>query len=139
MNIKKMLYAWVAGAAGMLILGFLWHTVIMGDFYDTHLAAVARDEPMMPFVILGYLVLALLMAYMFPLGYKGGSAVTEGLRFGILIGLLWILPLQLVLHALLNTGLTGALVDAGWHVVEQGVGGIIIAMVYGEGAVSESS
>ena len=61
MNIKKMLYAWVAGAAGMLILGILWHTVIMGGFYDTHLAAVARDVPKMPFVILGYLVLALLM------------------------------------------------------------------------------
>ena len=139
MNIKKMLYAWVAGAAGMLILGILWHTVIMGGFYDTHLAAVARDVPKMPFVILGYLVLALLMAYMFPLGYKGGSAVSEGLRFGILIGLLWTLPLQLVFHGLLNLGLTGGLVDAGWHVVEQGVGGIIIAMVYGAGAASESS
>lgn len=139
MNTKKMLYAWLAGAAGMLILGILWHTVIMGDFYDTHLAAVARDVPKMPFVIFGYLVLALLMAYMFPLGYKGGSAITEGLRFGILIGLLWVLPLQLVFHGLLNIGLTGSLVDAGWHVVEQGVGGIIIAMVYGEGAVSESS
>lgn len=139
MDTKKMLYAWLAGAAGMIILGFLWHTVILGDFYDTHLAAVARDEPKMPFVILGYLVLALLMAYMFPLGYKGGSAVTEGLRFGILIGLLWILPLQLVFHALLNIDLTGGLVDAGWHVVEQGVGGIIIAMVYGKGAASESS
>ena len=139
MNTKKILYAWLAGAAVMLFLGFLWHTVILGDFYDTHLAAAARDEPKMSFIILGYLVLALLMAYMFPLGYKGGSAVTEGLRFGILIGLLWILPLQLVFHGLLNIGLAGGLVDASWHVVEEGVGGIIIAIVYGKGVTSGSS
>ena len=139
MDTKKMLYAWLAGAAGMLILGGLWHTVIMGDFYNEQGATAIRQEPKMLFIILGILVMALLMAYMYPLGYKGGSPVTEGLKFGVLIGLLVFLTFNLILHGAFNVTLAGALVDAGWHVVEEGVGGIIIAMVYGKGATSESS
>ena len=135
----KMLYAWLAGAAGMIILGGLWHTVIMGDFYSEQGAAAIRQEPKMFFIILGILVMALLMAYMYPLGYKGGSPVTEGLKFGVLIGLLVFLTFNLIMHGAFNVTLAGALVDAGWHVVEEGVGGIIIALVYGEGATSESS
>ena len=139
MNRTKMLYAWLAGGAGMLILGFLWHRVIMGGFYDEHGAAVMREEPKMLFIILGVLVLAFLMAYAYPLGYKGGSPVIEGLRFGALMGLLAFLPFNLILYGAFNITLAGALVDAGWHVVEEGVGGVIIAMVYGSGAALEPS
>ena len=139
MNKTKMIYAWLAGAAGMLVLGVLWHRIIMGGFYDKQGAAAMREEPMMLFIILGILALAFLMAYAYPIGYKGGSPVAEGLRFGIFMGLVAFLPLNLIFHGTLNVTLAGALVDAGWHVVEEGVGGVIIAMVYGSGAALESS
>ena len=139
MNRTKMLYPWLAGAVGMLILGFLWHRVIMGGFYDEHGAAVMREEPKMLFIILAVLILAFLMAYAFPIGYKGGTPVTEGLRFGALMGLLAFLPSNLSLFGAFNVTLAGALVDAGWHLVEQGVGGVIIAIVYSGGAALEPS
>ncbi len=139
MNTKKMFYAWLAGTAVMLILGVLWHAVIMGGFYENHLAAALRSEGKMLFVILGYIVLAFLMSYLFPIGYRGGSATTEGLRFGALMGLLAFLPLGMIFYGMMNITLSGVLVDAGWHVVEEGVGGIIIALVYGAGTTSESS
>jgi len=37
------------------------------------------------FIILGVLILTVLMAYMYPQGYKGGSPLKEGLRFGVVI------------------------------------------------------
>ncbi len=135
----KMLYAWLAGAVGMLILSVLWHRVIMGGFYDEQGAAIMRDEPKMLFIILALLILAFLMAYAYPIGYKGGSPITEGLKFGALMGLLAFLPFNLILYGAFNVPLAGALVDAGWHVVEEGVGGVIIAMVYGSGAALEPS
>ncbi len=135
----KMIYAWLAGAAGMLILGFLWHQVIMGGFYDEQGAAIMREEPKMPFIIIALLILALFMSYAYPIGYKGGSPVTEGMRFGAFMGLVAFLPMNLIFHGAFNLTLAGALVDAGWHVVEEGVGGVIIAMVYGSGATLESS
>ena len=82
----KMLYAWLAGAVGMIVLGVLWHRVIMGGFYDEQGAAILRDEPQMLFVILALLILASLMAYAYPIGHHGGSPITEGLHSGALIG-----------------------------------------------------
>ena len=139
MNRMKMLYAWLAGAAGMLVLGVLWHRVIMGGFYAEQGAAALREEPQMLFIILGILALAFLMSYAYPIGYKGGSAMSEGLRFGAFMGLVAFLPLNLIFYGTLNVTLAGALVDAGWHMVEEGVGGVIIAMVYGSGAAPDSS
>ena len=139
MNSTKMLYAWLAGAVGMIVLGVLWHRVIMGGFYDEQSAAIMREEPQMLFVILALLILAFLMAYAYPIGYKGGSPITEGLKFGALIGLVAFLPFNLINHGIFNYTLAGALVDAGWHVVEEGVGGMIIALVYGSGAAPEQS
>ena len=135
----KMLYAWLAGAVGIIVLGVLWHRVIMGGFYDEQGAAIMREEPQMLFVILALLILAFLMAYAYPIGYKGGSPITEGLKFGALIGLVAFLPFNLIIHGIFNYPLAGALVDAGWHVVEEGVGGVIIALVYGSGAAPEQS
>ncbi len=59
-------------------------------------------------------------------------------RFGAVIGLLWILPLLLVFHGVWNVPLTLVIVDAAWHVVEEGVAGVVIAFVYGAGAAASS-
>ena len=136
MNVKKLLLASLAGGAVTFALGWLWHTQLMGDFYSTHSAALARSEPNITLVALGSLVLGILMAYTYPIGYKGGSAVKEGFKFGALIGLIWTLPLSLIFSGIWNLPLIAALVDSGWHVVEQGLTGIVIAYIYGTAAAS---
>lgn len=83
-------------------------------------------------IIVGYLLLGALMAYMYPIGYKGGRPVLEGLRFGLLIGLLWVLPQELVrLGAHGKGSISYILVNSAWHLVEQGAGGVIIGLIYG--------
>ena len=137
MDLKKMLFAIIASFVAMFALSGLWHTFFMADFYATDRPTVAFAEPKMQFVVLGYFILALLMAYIYPLGYKGGSSVTEGLKFGILIGLLWMLPEAVVLFGVFESSGTVLVVDAIWHLVEQGIGGIVIGLVYGSGAAAE--
>ena len=63
------------------------------------------------------------MAWVFPIGYKGGSGVAEGLRFGAVIGLLWWLPANVVLSGVYETTLASALVDGVWHIAEGAAGG----------------
>lgn len=137
MNATKLLLATVVGFVVIFVLSGLWHSLIMGDFYADQAAAVSRPEMNMGMVIVGNVILALLMSYMFPMGYKGGAAVGEGLRFGVLVGLLWTLPLELIFVGVWNVPLTLALVDSGWHVVEEGLAGIAIAMVYARGGSKE--
>jgi len=136
MNIKKLILASLGGGMVTFLLGYLWHAVILADFYETHSAALARPEPNMMMVALGSLVIAVLMAYTYPIGYKGGSAVKEGFRFGALVGLIWVLPVSLIFSGVWNYPLVAVIVDSAWHIVEQGVTGIVIAMIYGTAAAS---
>ncbi len=131
MNVKKFVLAWVAAVVVTFLLGVLWHLFLLADFNEVQEQALAREEPNMVFVFVGHLILGFLMALVYPIGYKGGSPVKEGFRFGALIGLIWILPLSVILHGVWNLPLTGVIVDSAWHVIEEGVGGIAIARVYG--------
>ena len=82
-----------------------------------------------------------MMAYMYPKGYSGGSPAVEGLKFGIMIGIVWVLPHALIRHGAM-VSMTGKmlLVDAIWHLVEQGIAGLIIGLIYGgQKAAAESA
>ncbi len=131
MNLKKFVkpvIATLACGVGMWVVAGLWHNLIMPALYkDTH----ATHEGI-GIMFVAYIVLALIMTYMYLLCYKGGKPVLEGLRFGIIIGILWVFP-----HELAMTGahdgksIIYVFKNAGWHMVEQGIGGIIIGLIYG--------
>ena len=131
MDLKKFSLATVGGFFAMFIPGGLWHMLIMKDFYDKYAGDSALAEPNILFIILGVLILSALMAYMYPQGYKGGSPLKEGLRFGVVIGLLWILPINVIMIGVMGTSITLVVVDALWHMVGQGIGGIVIGYIYG--------
>ena len=125
--------AWVV----MWGLGGIWHMLIMGSFYEGMLTSVAKAQPSMVMVGLGYLIVALVMAHMFPHGYKGTNATGEGARFGAFVGLLWWLPALLVLSGVYNEITTGlVLVDGIYHIVEGAIGGIVVASLHTRGAGS---
>lgn len=56
------------------------------------------------------------MSYIFPKGYGNGGAVGEDLRFGAMVGLLWVLPHTVTMHSAYS-GAMGKLMmaDAIWH------------------------
>ena len=131
MNVKKFILAWLAAVVVAVFVGLGWHMFLMGDFYQAQSQALAREEPNFVFLFVGPLILYFLMALVYPIGYKGGSPVKEGFRFGALIGLIWVLPISVIDHGLYNLPLTLVIVDSSWHVVQEGIGGIVIALVYG--------
>ena len=73
------------------------------------------------------------MAYIYSLAYKGGSPFKEGIRFGAIVGLLWVFP-----HGIIDAASHGDTTylyqfqNAIWHMIEQSIGGVIIAFVYGK-------
>jgi len=139
MNVKKWLLAGLVGFVVMFILSGLWYMLIMDAFYRGQCGAVMREQFNFISIVLCYLVMAFLMSYIYPVGYKGGSPVKEGLRFGVLIGLLVWLSSNLLLYGAHNVTLTATLVDSGWHIIEEGIGGIVIALVHGTASTGSSS
>ena len=135
MNANRLMGA-VGAFVVMFGLGGLWHQVLMGDYYAAILPTVARAEPDLVVVGLGYLLTAAVMVFIFPIGYQGGSGVAEGLRFGAVIGLLWWLPANIILSGVYETTLASALVDGVWHIAEGAAGGVVIGLLHVRGAAA---
>ena len=131
---QKMLLAIVVGFVVMFGLAGLFHLVIMKDYFEAKVGVASS----MMYPILSYAILAVLMSYMYPMINKGTSAIKDGLCFGILVGLLCRVPME-VLHLGYGSGDWGYVItEAIWHSIEEGIGGIVIAMVYARGSGGNS-
>ena len=76
------------GSVVAFLLSGLWPVVLISDYYES-VTVGGREAPLMWAIGLAYLMVGIIMAYMYPKGYEGGSPVGEGLKFGAIIGLLW--------------------------------------------------
>lgn len=126
--------AWAASAVLFIVVSGVWYQVLMKEQYGRWEAAVARPEPQLPFILLGLVLVSLVMAYMYPRGYEGGSPAMEGLRFGALIGLLGPVALTLVVYGAYNLQLAGAVIDAVFNLILFALAGAVIGVIYGESA-----
>ncbi len=127
---KSKLIGAVAAFVVMFGLAGLWHDLLMGDYYSSILQGAARPDPIESLIGLGYLVASMVMGFLYPIGYQGGTALAEGARFGAVLGVFWWLPAMIVFAGIYEQTLVNALVDGAWHVVEGGAGGIAIATVH---------
>ena len=127
-NFIKLILATFVSGFGMWIVAGIWHNLIMANLYKN----VHATHEGLGILLVAYFILALLMAYIYPLGYKGKKPWIEGLRFGIIIGLLWVFPHGLAMAGAHGDSIIYVFKNSLWHMVEQGIGGIIIALVYGK-------
>ncbi len=128
MDFKKLLMATFSSAIGMWLLAGLWHKIIMVQFY---IAETDATHAGVGIILTAYVILGLLMAFIYPLGYKGKKPLIEGLKFGVLMGLLWVFPHELAMAGAHDTSILYVVKNAIWHMIEQGFGGIIIGLIYG--------
>ena len=42
----------------------------------------------------------------------------------------WILPFSLIIYGIWNVSLSTVLVDSAWHIVEEGLAGILVGVIY---------
>ena len=126
---KKFFTAIFAGFLAMFLLAGVWNWFIVRE-YVVQDVPILLETPNMVFLVAGYLVLSFLMVSLYPRFSKGGNFLIEGLKFGVIISLLWMLPFNLVLHGVYEFPKIVLVVDALWALVEQGAGGIAIAFIY---------
>jgi hypothetical protein len=128
-NLKKFALAILFGGIGMSVVAGLWHNLIMPNLYTD----IDATHEGIGLLFVAYFILAGFMAYLYPLIYDGKKPVADGLRFGVIIGLLWVFPHGLAMAGAHGTSISYEIKNSAWHMVEQGIGGIIIALTYGKG------
>ncbi len=136
----RVLKAAAGGFVAMFVLSFIWYANVMASWYETHFPNMAAAEADMsiPLIAFGYLIMAFLLASAYTYGYKGGSGTSEGMRFGVLMGLIIGLPMAFVGAGTSSVELGPSLVDGIYRVVEIGVGGTVIGLLYGSDAPAEA-
>ena len=93
MNGRKFVTGALVASVVAFLLSGLWHVVLMSDYYES-VTVGGRETPLMWAIGLAYLMVGIIMAYMYPRGYEGGSPVGEGLKFGAIIGLTLVAPYE---------------------------------------------
>jgi len=132
-NLKKLALATLAGGGAMWILAGIWHTLIAAAFYSAETHASHEGTGI---ILVAYMVLGVMMAYLYRFFYRGGRPVLEGLKFGLLVGLLWVFPHELAMAGAHGESILYVFKNAGWHLVEQGLGGMIVGLIYGRNMVA---
>lgn len=128
MRFKRIALATGAAGIGMWCLAGLWHNLVMPGLYaDRH---ATHDG--IATLLAAYLVLGALMSLFYESSTWRGPSKAKGLVFGGLMGITWVFPHELAMagaHA--GTSIAYVFENAGWHLVEQGLGGLVISLVLG--------
>ncbi len=133
MDAKKILMAFLVALILMFAISTLWYMVIMKGFYTDNFGEIQKADFDMVWIIVGYVFYALLLAYIYPKGYQGGGPMKEGLKFGLLMGLLIAVPMGFVNQGVWKITLNGTIIEMIYQIVEKTIAGVAIGLIYGKG------
>ena len=127
MNIKQFFIAGLLSGMVMFFIAGLWHEWVMTAFYENEMHASHKGTGI---IFLAYLVLGFLMVYFYSRSFQKKKSWTADLWFGILMGILWVFPHELAMAGAHATSIMYVIKNGLWHMTEQGIGGILIGIVY---------
>ncbi len=135
MNWKKLLIAWAVVFVLVFNLGFLIHVVLLSDQYEGLEGMMRPEEEAMsylPFIVLSDLIFAFAFVYIYARGKEEKPWMGQGLRFGLLVGLIGPVPNILIRYATMPVpaGLIG--MQIGLELVDMLILGMAAAGIYRE-------
>lgn len=126
MDFKKLLLSTLISGFGMWVVAGVWHNLIMVNLYKE----VHATHKGIGILLLAYFVLALLMSYLYSRVFNGEKPITEGIKLGAVIGVLWVFPHGLAMAGAHGDSISYVFKNTAWHIIEQGIGGLIIGFIY---------
>jgi len=135
MNYSRLGLAALGGMVASFAFGFLvlWLVPALFDEARKYPAVFRPKEEMMsvmPIGIVATFISILVVAIIFAMIHQGGSGITEGARFGVLIGIFVVCAFVLHNYVNLNIGLKLALGQAVAYFLQWTIIGIVIGLIY---------
>ena len=133
-NYSRIALAGVGATVVYFVLGFLLFALSpLANEYRQFPAVYRTPESMKgvaPVGMVGMLLSMVALAALYALAYRNGSPITEGVRFGILVGVFALGSFVLHNYVNLNIGLKLTLGQAIAYFIQWIVAGITIALIY---------
>ena len=137
MNYSSLGLAALGGTVASFAVGFLMFWLVPALINEAHkYPAVFRPKEemttVMPIGLIATFIAILVAAIIFAMivTHPGGTGITEGARFGVLIGIFVVFALVLHNYVNLNIGLKLALGQAAAYFVQWTIVGIVIGLIY---------
>ena len=118
----------------MFSLAGLYSGVIAREFLAQNIDSTMFRQPVnLVLVFAGYALLSLLMTTLYGRFVRGPhSSAWSGFRFGLFAGVCWLMPYGLVMFGVYRFPYIALPMDFGWALIEQGIGGLVIGLIYGK-------
>ena len=132
MNLKKLLFAFLAAFAVIFVLEFLLHAVLLKNAYMALPKTMMRTESdfnrHFPLLVLGQALIAFALTLIFARGFAAAGAAA-GMRLGLMFGLIYF-GTNLITFAVqpFTRGLVVAWTIGGF--VEMAIAGAIVGAIY---------
>lgn len=134
MNYARIALAGLGATVVYFALGFLLLAVLPLADEVRQYAAVYRPEESMkrvaPVGMVALLLAMMALAALYALAFRDGSAMAQGLRFGVLVGIFATGSFMLHNYVSLNIGLRLALLQAIAYFIQWVGSGLVIALIY---------
>lgn len=130
----KFFGSWFAYLVITFAMGFVWHLVLFKDLYAKLGIFTRIDDPIIPLGLSAMLIQGAVLAYLYPFIARGGDVITEGLRFGLLMGL-FIASSAVIAEAAkqrVSSLPTWLIVESVYYAIQFALSGIAIALIYGK-------
>lgn len=130
MNAQKAIICVVVCFVIIFGTDYLWYEVLMADAFTS--PPNMRENLNFPLIMLGVLIFCIVICYLYPKGVEGSNKTQQGLRYGILIAFLTVVPTSLINYAVYSHApFSEYITDAVFHIVQLGVVGIVLANIHG--------
>ena len=130
----KFFGSWFAYLVITFAMGFVWHLVIFKELYAELGIFTRIDDPIIPLGFTAMLIQGAVLAYLYPLIAKSGNPISEGLKFGLLMGL-FIASSAVIAEAAkqrVSSLPTWLVVESVYYAIQFTLSGIAIAFTYGK-------
>jgi hypothetical protein len=138
MSTTKLIICTLVGTVYLFLLDYVWFAIMDN-------ASGADAMPAFHWMIIGYILLALVFCLIYAKGVEPGSATQQGLKFGLLAGILVFVSANFMwlgladLFPCMEYDLMSTIKNSVFYLVEMGVLGIIVAHLSGLSGAPEAS
>lgn len=130
----KLILSTIVVGIVLFILGWLIYGVLFAEYFHRFFGHISRPESEMKIWAFGVanFTQAFFMYMIYAKGYKGGSPMFEGIRFGIVIGLFVYIPYMFMTWGFMKVMARGVAADAIVGMFLTLIAAVITAMIHGK-------
>ena len=124
---KRFFVSWLLGSVAMFTLSYLWHGILLNDFdrltYPVNIFLVLA--------VIVYLAIGFGMTFLISFVKPKMNLIRKGVLFGGAVGsFVFLIAFIFGISFNSSTEIYYYLVDFGWQIFEQAVGGVVCSFIY---------